>query len=683
MSGTVLPMPKRVFSVSKPPQAEARPSTIKIHGKQLVDEYAWLREKTPDVLEHLAAENTYTDATLKKTKTLREELYKEIRGRITENDMSVPVIDGPYEYYARVKKGKQYALHCRKDVRGKEELLLDENVLAKGEKYFSLNCYEVSPDHTLLAYTCDVSGNEDATLYIKDLRTGRLLSDTIPSVGDVVWSEDGSYIFYTKEQHPHPPRIVMRHKVGEAHEKDVVLYEEKDVQWYVSLGKTRSRKYIIILAGNYNTTEARVLSADNPLAEPILIAPRSPKIKYYLDHHEEYFYIMTNEKAVNFKIMRTSTEKPQKRFWKTWLPHKLERSITGIQPYANYLVLTWRENGSEEIFITDPELRKLKKIVLPEDVHDISLSGDLEYNSPYIRIAYQSFVTPRTVYDYDIFKNTLSTRKQQKVPRYSPSNFTSKRIWAKSGKVRIPIVLVHKKGLKMPAPLLLEAYGSYGITHDAHFSIAKLSLLERGWVIAIAQPRGGGEMGWKWHKDAHLMTKHRTSDDFIACAEHLVNAKYTRRDLLAITGGSAGGMLMGQVMNLRPDIAKAALVYVPAADLLTSLLDETLGGTRLHYDEIGNPSIKKQFEYILKTSPYENVRSVEYPTTLVRASLNDIRTPYWEAAKWVARLRAKGKGGPILFKCEMAAGHFGKSGRYNGIRERAYDFAFLLETVQK
>ncbi len=574
------------------PQAAIRPVKHVLHGRTRTDEYEWLQDaRNDEVLTHLKAENTYAERMMRGSEKLQKKLYSEIRARITENDMSVPVAHGPYTYYIRTKKGKQYAIHCRREGdKGKEQVILDENILAKESDYFSLGDIEVSPDHRLLAYTIDTKGNEDHTLYIKNLETGALNPERIHSVGDMLWSEDGQYIFYSKEEHPHPPRKIYRHKLGESQEHDVLIYEETDPQWYVALGKTRSREFIFIYAANYTTTEARFIPAKEPLAEPTLIAARTKNVRYYVEHHAGYFYITTNEKAVNYKIMRTPVQSPSRAHWKTWLKHDTSRSVSGLAPFASFLALTIREHGSEEIYISSPEGER-EKVVFPEEGHTLSFWDDIDFDSTTIRISYDSFITPRTVFDYDVAAKAFTVRKKQEVPFYHKNTYTSKRVWVKNGAVNIPVVIVHKKNVQRNAPLLLEAYGSYGISNDPHFSVARLSLLERGWVIALAHPRGGGEMGWQWHKDAHKMTKHRTGDDFIAVARYLIKNKYTTRERLAITGGSAGGMLMGQVLNREPDLFGAAVVYVPAADLITSLLDENLGGTRLHYDEIGNPRI--------------------------------------------------------------------------------------------
>lgn len=528
------------------PFAPAKPQEHRLHGRTRIDDYEWLQDaKSPEVLEYMKGENAYAERTMRSTQKLQKKLYNEIRARITENDMSVPVKHGPYTYYARTKKGKQYAIHCRKEgERGKEQILLDENELAKKSDYFSLGELEVSPDHRLIAYAIDVKGDEDHTMRIKDIQTGELLPEVIHSVGDIEWSEDGQYIFYSKEEHPHPPRRIYRHRLGESQSDDVLVYEEKDPQWYVALGKSRSREFLFIYAANYTTTEARFIPATQPLAEPTLIAARKTKVRYYVEHHGDFFYITTNENAVNYKIMRTSVQDSSRAHWKTWLKHDISRSISGLAPFSSFLALSIRENGSEEVYISSPDGSR-EKVVFPEEGHTIALWDNLEYESTFVRITYDSFITPRTAFDFDVNTKAFTVRKKQEVPFYHKNNYVSKRIWVKSGPVKVPVVLVYKKNVKKKAPLLLEAYGSYGISNDPHFSVARLSLLERGWVVALAHPRGGGEMGWKWHKDAHLLTKHRTGDDFIAVAKHLVKQGYTTREKLAITGGSAGGNAYG------------------------------------------------------------------------------------------------------------------------------------------
>ncbi len=669
----------------EPPRAEKRPLDITVHGDTRSDPYAWLQNREdPAVRTHLEAENAYADRLLKKYDRLRKELYREMKGRMKEDDLSVPVKQGPYLYYSRVRKGKQYQLHYRKPaVGGSGRCILDENALAKGHDFFSLGAFEVSTDHNLLAYTTDTSGSENYTLFIKDLRTGRLHADEIPSVDSVVWAEDGLHLFYTREEHPYPPRKVFRHRLGTPHEEDVLVYEEEDPKWFVGIGKSRSREYIFFHSSTFDSSEVRWVTARTPLEPVRLFLRRKNGVRYGIEHHADFFYMTTNERAINYKILRAPINNPTKRNWDVWLPHDEKRAIVGFTPFRTFVVLSVREKGSEELYVTTEHAHS--RVRLPENEHSVMLWDDTEYDTYTVRFTYGSFLTPKTVFDYDVRAKKLRTRKKQEVPGWDKKRYVSRRVWVRSNGVSVPVVLVHKKGIRQDGsnPLFLEAYGSYGVSNDPYFSITKASLLERGFVIALAHPRGGGEMGWQWHKQAKLLTKHNTYRDVVAVAEYLVRRKYTSPERMALVGGSAGGMMVGAVLNMRPDLFGAALAYVPAADLLTSSLDETLGGTRLHYDETGDPRKPSHYFYLKKWSPYENVRSLHYPALLIRASFNDIRTPYWEAAKWAARLREMKTGeAPILLKTELSAGHFGKSGRYEGLKERAYDFAFLIRALR-
>ncbi len=672
-------------STLQTPKAVAKPVSFTLHGDTRVDEYAWLQDRNDrDVLNYVEAENRYADATMAQTSGLQEQLNKEIRKRMKEDDMSVPIKDGPYLYYSRVEKDKQYAIHCRKKGKnGKEEVYLDENKLAEGQKFFSLGILEVSPDHNLVAYSLDLKGDERHTLFIKDLRNGTLLPDEIEAVEEVAWCADSERFFYTVEDHPHPPRRLFLHRCG-SEERDKLIYEEQDLQWYVRVFASRSRKYIFISSSNFESREVWFVPAEDPLAKLRLFAPRKKGVRYGVDHRGDDFYIYTNERALNFKIMRTSVSAPERRFWKDWLPYNAKRPITGMLAFEKFMVISVRQNASEELYIYGPKNVRGTHVKTLEPEHAIGAWGDIEFDSDYIRFTYTSFITPSTVYDYYPAKKKFIIRKQQKAPGWKRGDFVTKREWVKVGNVKVPISLVYKKGLKRDgsAPLLLEAYGSYDVSLDPYFSIANASLLERGWTIAFAHPRGGGELGWSWHKEGYLLKKHNTYRDFIACADFLVDKKYTSRDKLAIIGGSAGGMLIGAVLNMRAHLCKAAIAHVPAADLLTTSLDESLGGTRLHYDETGDPRIPSHYFYMRKWSPYEAVRTGSYPALLVRASMNDIRTPYWEAAKWVSRLRAKKTDDNLLIlKTEIVAGHSGKSGRYEWIKDRAFDFAFLIKQV--
>ncbi len=676
------PMSKRSLL---PPIPARHPATFTVHGDRRRDEYSWLQKASKETLAYVAAENAYADKSLAPTKPLQDKLYREIRSRMIEDDRSVPVKHGPFYYYTRTKKGFQYPIHCRTyGVKGKEQVILDQNALAKGKTFFSLGAFEVSPDHTKLAYSVDTKGDERYTLYVKDLVSGELLSERIPSADGCAWAADSEHVFYAKEIHPFPPRTVMRHKLGAALAADTLVYDEKDKQWAVSISESADRKYVLIHAGNFDTSECWYIPANAPHTPARRLIERTRRVRYSAEHAGEFFYIMTNKAAVNFKIQRTK-DPERARSWETWLPHSAKRSLTGFYAFTDFVAVTWRENGGEELYVTRGASRALKRVVLPESAHAISVNGSLEFDSPVVQFQYQSFIAPRTVYDFDPRTERLVVRKTQKVPRWNASKYAVRQEWAQSGGIRVPVSIVYPNARKgKPIPFLLDFYGSYGYTNDPFFSISRLSLLERGWGIAIAHPRGGGELGWGWHKSAVRKTKHRTYLDVIAVADHLVAQRYTSRAQLFLTGGSAGGMTLGAVLNLRPDIAAGGICYVPDADVVTSSLDTTLGGTLLHYDELGDPRKPDEYRYLKRWSPYENVLRAEYPSLLVRASLHDIRTPYWEAAKWVARLRERATfRGPLFLKIENHAGHGGKSGRYEWIRERAYDYAYLLNALSE
>lgn len=672
---------------TKAPKATPRPQTFKAHGDERIDEYAWLQDpKSAAVRSHVTAENAYAGKVMAGTKELQKKLYTEIRKRMIEDDRSVPIKRGPYYYYARTKKGKQYAIHCRTlGKHGKEEVILDENAFARGKSYFSLGSIEVSPDQRLLAFSIDTKGDERYTLHIKDLKTKRVLQERIRSADGLVWSADSNYLFYALEEHPFPPRKIYRHRVGTSADEDRLVFAEKDKQWYVGIADGASKRYMYIHAGNFDTNECWYIPTDAPLAEPRLFARRKKKVKYSVEDWGEHFYIVTNERAVNYKVMRTKLSEPQQKYWKPWLKYNPKQAITGFAPFATFCALTIREKGSEEIFIaTTDKPKTLRKIVLPEEAHSVAITPELEYESPFVQFSYQSLVTPVTIFDYTPATNELVERKQKKVPGWKSEGYVTERIWIRNGAVRIPVSLVcsAKAKKKGPMPLLLDFYGSYGIPNEPYFSISRLSLLRRGWCIAVAHVRGGGDMGWDWHKAAVRTTKHRTYYDVIAAADGLVAKGYTTRERLFLTGGSAGGMTLGAVLNLRPDICAGGVCYVPDVDTVTTSLDTSLGGTLLHYDELGDPRKKQEYLYLKRWSPYENVKKAAYPTLLVHASMFDIRTPYWEAAKWVARLRAHTTSDdPTLLKIEAAAGHSGKSGRYEWVKERAYDYAFLIAAV--
>lgn len=666
------------------PTAVKRAKRFVRHGDVRIDEYSWLQDiQDSFVREHVRNENAYADSMMAATKPLQRQIYREIRSRITEDDMSVPVKDGEYYYYSRAKRGKQYSIHCRKrGVRGREEIILDENKLAIGKSYLSLGECEVSPDHTLLAYTVDTNGSEHYTLYIKEIATGKVRRERIRSVSEIAWCGDSKHLYYTVEDHPSPAKRVYLHALGTDVSYDVLIYEEKNPQWYVHLDTSRSRNFIYITAANFDATEVYYLPSNLPTSKPRLLTPRKKGVHYFVEDQGDHFYIYTNERAVNGKIMRTPVDKPERKQWKDWISHDIKRPITGFVPFEHFIVVGVRENATEELYVYWHTKKRGVRIEVPEPVHSITLWDEIEYESSYIRYTYESFVTPKTIYDFYPDTGKTVIKKKEKVPHWNPDNYISERVWVKNGKVKVPVSLVYSKDIERngKSPLLLEAYGSYGVNQDPYFSIARVSLLQRGWIIAFAHPRGGGELGHSWHINGYLTKKHRTYEDVIAVADYLVKEQYTSRQRLALVGGSAGGMMVGAVLNMRPDLCGSAIAYVPAMDVLTTSLDLSLGGTRLHYDETGDPRIPEQYFYLKRHSPYETIKRADYPALLVRASLHDIRTPYWEALKWVARLRDRRTGcRPLLLKIESSAGHSGRSGRYAWIADKAFDYAFLLE----
>lgn len=670
----------------KPPMAKKIPKKTQIHGDTLVDDYFWLREKTdPEVIAYLQAENAFTDTVMKPAEAFQEALYKEILGRIKETDLSVPYREGNYYYYSRTEKGKQYPIMCRKkgSLEAPEEITLDLNELAKGLKFLSLGAYTVSSDGNLLAYSTDVTGFRQYTLNVKDLRTGQLLPDRIEKTTSVTWANDNKTLFYGTEDHAKRPYRLYRHALGQDGQKDELVYEEKDELYRLGAFRTRSRGYIILSSSSSTTSEIRYLPADRPNEAPKILLPRQDGHEYYVDHQGDLFYIRTNDQGKTFRLVTAPVKDPQKKNWKELIANRSQVMLEGISCFAGHFVAYERENGLNKMRITDIQSGQAHYIDFPEPVYTAFPSTNPEFNTTTFRLGYQSFVTPSSIYDYDVKTRKRELLKQTEVlGGYDPKLYQSERIYATaSDGVRVPISLVYKKDLKRDGtrPLLLYAYGSYGSPSQAGFSSSRLSLLDRGVVYAIGHIRGGGDLGKDWHDQGKMMKKKNTFTDFIACAEHLIKEKYTSKDRLVITGGSAGGLLMGAVTNMRPDLFKAVVSYVPFVDVINTMLDESLPLTVQEFLEWGNPTEKAAYEYMKSYSPYDNIAAKTYPTILVRTSLNDSQVMYWEPAKYVARLRAtKTDDNLLLLKTNMGAGHGGASGRYDALRDTAFDYAFIL-----
>jgi oligopeptidase B len=669
----------------KPPMAEKKSKTTKIHGETIVDNYFWLREKSnPEVISYLETENAYTDSVMKPTEALQEKLYKEMVGHIKETDESVPYRYGNYFYYTRTEQGKQYPIFCRKQgsLEAKEEIIVDQNELAKGFKFFSIGTFSVSDDGNLLAYSTDTTGYRQYKLQIKDLRTGQLLPHTFDRVGNVMWSTDNKYIFFTTEDAV-TKRSDKFFRFALGSEKPELMFEEKDELFDVYAGRSRDKKIIFIGSYAKTSTEFRYMPADNPTAQPKLILARQPDHEFDVDHHGNLFYIRTNKGAKNFRIVTAPVEDPSEKNWKEFIAHQPAVKVEDISLFANHAVISEWEGGLQNLRVYDFKTKKSHRIKYPEPVYAVGLDANREFDTNVVRYRYQSLVTPSSVFDYDMNKQQSTLLKETEVPGgFDRKNYASERIFATaSDGTKIPLSVVYKRGIKMDgkAPALLYGYGSYGASMSPTFSSNRLSLLDRGVIYVIAHIRGGGEMGEEWRQAGRMMNKLNTFTDFIASAEHLIKNKYTSSDRLVIQGGSAGGLLMGAVTNMRPDLFKAVVSQVPFVDVLNTMLDATLPLTTSEYIEWGNPNEKAAYDYMKKYSPYDNIEAKAYPSILVKVSLNDSQVPYWEGAKLVAKLRSlKTDNNPLLLKTNMGAGHGGSSGRYDYLREVAFDYAYML-----
>jgi len=668
-----------------PPVAAKHPKSDTIHGDARQDDYFWLREKEkPEVTAYLEAENAYTDNIMAHTKAFQNDLYDEMLARIKETDLSVPYLNRGYYYYHRTEEGKQYEIYCRKkgSIESVEEVTLDLNELAEGKEYMSLGPYTVSDDNQLLAYATDETGFREYTLYIKDLRTGELLPDTIEKVGAVVWAADNRTIFYTTEDHTKRQYRLYRHTLGEPN--DTLIYEEKDELFYLFARRARSGEYIFLSAGSHTTTEVWYLRADQPEGTWQTLAERIQDREYDADHREDAFYLRINDTGRNFRLVRTPIHNPAQEHWQEIVPHREEVMLEDVDVFSDHYVLYERRNGLPEIRIVGFENEESHTIPFSEPVYEVFSSINLVWETRKLRYNYQSLVTPNSVLEYNLDTRTSALLKQTEVlGGYDGSGYTSERLstTVRDG-VDVPISLVYKNGFQKngQAPLLLIGYGSYGWSYPVTFSSLRLSLLDRGVAIGIAHVRGGGEMGKAWHDQGRMMHKMRSFTDFIDCAEVLIAQRYTSPQHLIIEGGSAGGLLMGAVTNMRPDLFKAVVSHVPFVDVLNTMLDASLPLTVGEYEEWGNPNIEDDYLYMKQYCPYTNLRAMEYPVMLIKTSLNDSQVMYWEPAKYVAKLRTlKQDGRPLLLVTNMGAGHGGASGRYDHLREIALDYAFMLD----
>jgi oligopeptidase B len=680
------PAPCQVPEASPPPVAKKQPHPVQIHGDTLADDYYWLKNKgTPEVEDYLKAELAYAQAFVKPTEALQQKLYDEMLSRIQQTDTNVPYRERGFYYYSRTEEGKQYPIYCRKkgSLEAPEEVILDVNQLAQGKKFMSVAARAVGPDGSLLAYSSDETGFRQYTLRVKDLRTGQLGPEAIERVTTAEWTEDGKTLFYSVE-HPQTKRSyqVFRHALGAA--KDDLLYEEKDERFGVRVSKSHDRKYLFLEAGSLTSSEVRFLPADTGKAEMKLVAPRIPDQEYDVEHRDGLFWIRSNDTGRNFRLVTAPVADPGRASWKEIVPAREEVMLDGHQLFQDFYLLGEREGGQLYVRITDFRNGQSHRIEFPEPAYIAFPSNNPEFDAKLLRIAYQSPVTSPSIYDYDPAIRQRTLLKQVAVlGGYDPSRYTVELTSATAPDgVKVPMWLAYRKDLVRDGknPALLYAYGSYGASMAASFNSTLFSLVDRGVVYAMAYIRGGGELGRKWHDDGKMMNKKNTFTDFIAAAEHLVAQKYTSPERLAINGGSAGGLLMGAVTNMRSDLFKVVVAHVPFVDVINTMLDESLPLTVGEFEEWGNPKIEAQYRYMRSYSPYDNIQAKTYPTMLVKTSYNDSQVMYWEPAKYVARLRAtKTDKNPLVFHVNMdPAGHGGKSGRYERLRETAFDYAFIL-----
>lgn len=688
----------------KPPIALIQPETLITHNDSRIDEYFWMRlsdeqkdegdknPQTKEVLEYLRAENSYTEAVMKSTETLQEELYDEMIARLDPTDQSVPYLYNGYYYYSRYEDGAEYPLHCRKagNLSAPEEIMIDETALAEGHDYYDISGASISKDNQLVAFGEDTLSRRIYTIRFKNLETGEWLQDQIPGTsGNVVWANDNKTVFYTIRDKALRAFKIFRHTLGSPVEQDVEVYHESDETFRCGIFKSKSEKFLIISSNSTVSDEFLILDADNPTGDWKVFHPRERGLEYQIDHLGDYFYVLTNWDAQNFRLMKATADQTQKENWQEVIPHREDALIEEIELFRDYLVVQERSDGLAKVRVMPWSGDGDHYIEFDDETYVSGIGTNKEVNADILRIGYSSLVTPGSVYDYNMKDRTLELMKQQNIMTgYNAEEYHSERHWVTaSDGVKVPVSLVYKKShFKKDGslPLLLYAYGSYGHSTDPYFRTTILSLLDRGFVFALAHIRGGQEMGRSWYEDGKLLTKMNTFTDFINCGEFLINEKYCAPDQLYAMGGSAGGLLMGVVMNMEPELWAGVIAAVPFVDVVSTMLDETIPLTTGEYDEWGNPNEEEYYHYMKSYSPYDNVREAQYPNVLVTTGYWDSQVQYWEPAKWVARLRTKNQSDNlILLHTNMEAGHGGASGRYQQYKEIALEYAFLLKLAGK
>lgn len=676
-----IPMPP---SSPVPPVARRAPHTVRIHGHSLVDEYRWMHQKDdPQVLAHLKAENSYTEVMMAPSMALQGRLYDEMLGRIKETDMGVPYRQGAWWYYSRTEAGKQYPIYCRKRAQpvGTEEITLDLNEMAQGHAYFAIGAYEVSPDGRLLAYSCDTTGFREYALRIRDLETGADICDPIGKARSVAWAADSKHLFYVKENQSKRAYRLYRHRLGG--KRDRIVYEEHDERFDLQVDLTRSGAYLLLTAASATASEVRFVDAAHPGAPWVLMQERRDQHEYYADHRADRFFIITNDRGRNFRLVEVPVQSPGDGHWREVIAHRSDVMLEGVDLFSRHMVLHERRGGFPRLSVQGFDRGESWIVPLPESACAVDAGANEEFDTGIFRLVYESLVTPQSVYDYDMNTRRLTLLKQRDVlGGYSPSDYRSDLLYAKADDgTLIPISLVYKATQRQagPQPVLLTGYGAYGISNDVYFSSARLSLLDRGVIYAIAHVRGGGEFGKSWHEQGRMLRKRNSFTDFISAATALIEKGYTQSDRLVAQGGSAGGLLVCAATNFRPALFKAVVAEVPFVDVINTMLDDSLPLTTGEYEEWGNPQDVNYFKYMLGYSPYDNLRPAVYPALLVETSLHDSQVMYWEPAKYIAKLRAVNQGSaPAMLKINMSAGHGGASGRYDFLREIAFTYAFIL-----
>ena len=673
-----------------PPVPEKIPVILEKHGDKRVDNYFWMQEReNPKVLEHLKTENAYADYVLKPTESLQKQLFSELKARMKQDDITVPYKQGNYEYYARTETDKDYPIYCRKALQpgAKEEILLDGNQMAKGHDYFSIANYEVSLDGNILAYAVDTKGARMHSIYFKNLKTGEVLKPVLENMSPAIaWAADNKTIFYV-QQNPETLRSEKVFRFSLETEKSELVYEEKDETFSVWIDRSLTDRYLFLTSHSELSTETRYLEANNPTGKFKIFQKREPKHEYHVDDGGDRFYIVTNWKAKNYRLMETSSKKTNKAAWKEVVKHSSKSFLQDVTVFKTDIILNQRENGLTVLRVLNRKSKKITNIPFKDPSYVAGPRSNHEYDQSFFRFYYQSMTTPESILDYDLTTGKQTLRKQDEVlGGFDSNNYESQRLMLTSHDgTKVPVSIVYRKTTQITpqTPLLITGYGAYGLSLEPWFGETRLSLLDRGFVFAITHLRGGSEMGRSWYDDGRLMKKKNTFLDFIAVTDQLHKKKISSPAHSYAMGGSAGGLLMGAILNMRPDLFYGVVTQVPFVDVITTMLDSSLPLTTFEYDQWGNPNNKKAYNYIKSYSPYDNVAALNYPSILVRTGLHDSQVPYWEPAKWVAKMRElKTSKTPVLLHTELKAGHGGKSGRFEALKDTALEYAFILGLEQ-